>query len=224
VEKAKAVYEKDYQNKVPKLVMATHMGYKGLNGTSLPALSALAKYGLLEGRGDESRITDLAVQIIAHGSGTPERARALYQAAATPELFAELDSKFQAGKASDAAIRSYLLTQRFIPSAADTAVRTYRETKQFVESELGGYNPPGTAEQKPMETGHLSDEANRLLNKRVDEIMPPIQEVFHLPEGTVTVTFPKRLSSESYQDLEDQLSLILRRVKRQVDKKDEAAN
>jgi hypothetical protein len=52
----------------------------------------------------------------------------------------------------------------------------------------------------------------------------PIQEVFHLPEGTVTITFPKRLSMESYQDLEDQLSLILRRVKRQAGKNEEAAN
>jgi hypothetical protein len=40
----------------------------------------------------------------------------------------------------------------------------------------------------------------------------------------VTITFPKQLSTESYQDLEDQLSLILRRVKRQSGKDEEAAN
>ena len=71
---------------------------------------------------------------------------------------------------------------------------------------------------------NLSPETKRLLNKPVDSIKPPIQEVFHLPEGTVTITFPKRLSMESCQDLEDQLSLIMRRVKRQAGKDEEAAN
>ena len=34
VERVKLVYDKDYQNRVPKNVIAVHMGYKGLNGTS----------------------------------------------------------------------------------------------------------------------------------------------------------------------------------------------
>jgi hypothetical protein len=59
---------------------------------------------------------------------------------------------------------------------------------------------------------------------RTPAIQKPIQEIFNLPEGTVTITFPKQLSIESYQDLEDQLSLLLRRVKRQANKDDEAAN
>jgi hypothetical protein len=108
----------------------------------LPVLAALNKYGLLEGRGDETRVSDTALAIIAHEPGSPERAEAIKAAAAAPDLFAELDQKFPGGKASDVAIRSYLLTQKFIPAAADAAIRSYRETKQLVESELQGYNPP----------------------------------------------------------------------------------
>jgi hypothetical protein len=139
VEKANAVYIEDYQNPIPRAVAVAHMGYQSLNGKSLGVLSALLKYGLLEGRGDETRVSDLAVSIIAHQPGSPERASSLKEAAAKPELFGELDLRFQGGKASDQALRSYLLTQKFIPSAADAVIRSYRETKQLVDAESAGY-------------------------------------------------------------------------------------
>jgi hypothetical protein len=147
VEKVSAVYASDYQNPIPRVVAAQHMGYQSLNGKSLGVLSATVKYGLLEGRGDETRVSDLAVQIIAHGPGTPDRAEAIKRAAMAPGLFAELESRFPGGKASDQALRSYLLTQKFIPSAADSAIRAYRETKQFVEEESRSYSS-GEFEQK----------------------------------------------------------------------------
>ncbi len=150
VEKIAEIYDKDYQNALPRDVVAGHMGYKALHGKALTALSTLGKFGLLEGRGENTRVSDLAVQIIAHQSGTPERAAAIREAAEKPELFSELDQKFPGGKASDHAIRAYLLTQKFIPSAADAVIRSYRDTKSFVEAESPGYTPPkNVAESEP---------------------------------------------------------------------------
>src|SRR5262249_49457222 len=91
IDRVEMVYRKDYQNRLPKRVIAEHMGYKGLSGASLPVLSALTKYGLLEGRGDETRVSDLAVALIAHEPGSAKRYDALKQASAFPELFGELD-------------------------------------------------------------------------------------------------------------------------------------
>jgi hypothetical protein len=150
VERVNQIYERDYQNPIPKAVAASHMGYGGLNGKSLGVLAALSKYGLLEGRGNDSRVTDLAVKIIAHPHGTSERAQAIQEAAAKPELFNELDGRFQSGKASDQAIRSYLLTQKFIPAGADALIRSYRETKQLVDAESAGYSSHELPEAKPM--------------------------------------------------------------------------
>jgi hypothetical protein len=150
VEKVTAVYTHDYQNPIPRAVAAGHMGYQSLNGKSLGVLSAVLKYGLLEGRGDETRVSDLAVSIIAHPPGTPERAEGLREAASKPELFGELDARFQGGKASDQALRSYLLTQKFIPSAADAVIRSYRETKQLVEGESSSYDAGQPQEARPM--------------------------------------------------------------------------
>jgi hypothetical protein len=141
IEKVNSVYNKDYQNPIPRLVAVQHMGYNGLNGKSLGVLSALIKYALLEGRGADTRVTDLAVQIIAHPPGSADRGDAIKLAASAPDLFSELDSRFQGAKVSDQAIRSYLLTMKFIPSAAEMATRAYRETKQLVEDEYKGYNP-----------------------------------------------------------------------------------
>jgi len=139
----------DYQNRIPRSVAAAHMGYASLNGKSLGVLSALIKFGLLEGRADDTRVSDDAVTIIAHPPGSPERVAALREAAARPDLYSELDKRFGAGKASDQAVRSFLMTQKFIPAAADAAIRGYRETKQLVEGEAGGYS----AEMAASETG-----------------------------------------------------------------------
>lgn len=152
VEKIAAIYGKDYQNHIPRAVAAKHMGYDTLHGKALSVLSALLKYGLLDGRGDESHVSDLAVTIIAHPTGSRERVEALKQAASNPELFAELDNRFNNGKGSDTAIRSYLLTQKFLPIAADVVVRSYRETKQLVEAESGGYTQEEEPTQDPSVT------------------------------------------------------------------------
>jgi hypothetical protein len=53
-------------------------------------------------------------------------------------------------------------------------------------------------------------------------IRPPIllgvrREVFALDEGDVTLTFPEKMSSGSYEDLEAYLKIFLRKAKRQVD-------
>lgn len=215
VERVKLVYEKDYQNKIPKAVIAVHMGYKGLNGTSLPAIAALSKYELLEGRGDETRVSDLALAIIAHAPGTPERIEAVRTAATKPELFAELAEKFPHRKSSDQAIRSYLLTQRFIPAAADIAIRTYRETMQLVEDESAGYSGSETISETPMQTAISSTQMPKVAVIGTGGTGAKVlQEVFNLPEGVVTLTLPNSLSSESFQDLQDQMSITLRRLKR----------
>lgn len=147
VEKIERVYNQDYQNAIPRALVAQHMGYQGINGKSLGILAAVAKYGLLEGRGNESRVSDLGVRIIAHPHGSPERIAALQEAAARPELFAEIDSRFAGGKGSDQGIRAYLLMQKFIPAGADFAIRAYRETKRFIEEEGVSY-PVEIAQKK----------------------------------------------------------------------------
>jgi hypothetical protein len=64
-------------------------------------------------------------------------------------LFAELDAKFPGGRASDAALRSYLIVQKFIPSGADAAIRAYRDTKRLVEGEADVHTADLPTQQEP---------------------------------------------------------------------------
>ncbi|MGA3303933.1 MAG: hypothetical protein ABSC72_11685 [Methylovirgula sp.] len=231
IEAVTRIYKEDYQNPIPREVAAKHMGYSGLNGKSLGALSALLKYGLLEGRGNDTRVSDRAVHIIAYEPGTTPRADAIQEAMTGPELFVDLDLRFQNGRASDQAIRAYLLTQKFIPAAADHALRSYRETKALVTAESEAYNKllierggvTGQAEVHDMEMiAQTRNEAKKGegLGPIPDYLTRPIQEKFSLDEGEVTLTLPSRLSAASYQDLEDRLTIILRGVKRRMELSD----
>lgn len=210
IEKVETVYRNDYQNQVPRAVVASHMGYASLNGKSLGVLAALAKFGLLEGRGDQTRVSDLALRIIAHASGEAERASAIKEAATRPELFVELDKRYPGGGGSDAAIRSYLLTQKFIPQAADNVIRSYRETKSLVEAEAGAYEVDDQEQDKPP--------MDQQLLGAHQQNPPPLgvlrRAVFDLAEGEVSITFPDDLSPESVGDLQDYLDVFMKKARR----------
>jgi hypothetical protein len=215
MDRVKMVYGKDYQNRVSREVIAAHMGYKSLSGASLPVLSALMKYGLLEGRADETHVSDLAVALLAHASGTPEYQEALRRASAYPELFAELDERFPDGKASEQAIRAYLLTRKFIPSAADAAIRAYRDTKAFVASEGAGYNPAEPEPEISMPETHSAAAHMGGTSSMTADATVLRRTVFPLNEGDVEIKFPVGMSKESVEDLADYLETFMKRLRRE---------
>jgi len=148
IEKARAVYQKDGRNKIPKALVAEHMGYGGLNGKSLGIIAAVTKYGLIEGGRDAMWVTIRAVSILERELGDPERIEAVREAASLPDLYKDIQQNFP-GPASDAAIRSFLVTKRaFLRESAERLVRSYRETQQLVEEESEGYET-GSSEQEP---------------------------------------------------------------------------
>lgn len=140
IDKARLVWSKDYQAELPREVIVEHMGYGSLNGKSLGILATVAKFGLLEGRGDNTRVTDLAVQILAHERGDRERVEAIEQASQAPKLYQEISDKFDGRSPSDQALKSYLLTRGFTISGAQAVIRAFRETEEFVEVEVSDYD------------------------------------------------------------------------------------
>lgn len=147
IKKARLVWERDYQTKLPREVIAEHMGYKSLNGKSLGVISAVGKYGLLEGRGERTHITDLAVNIFAHEMGEPARMQAVMQAATEPSLFRDISEKFGGHSPSDQALKSYLITRGFILSAVDAVIQAYRDTEEFAKAEGASYDSADEVEE-----------------------------------------------------------------------------
>ncbi|EEX16745.1 hypothetical protein CSE45_3932 [Citreicella sp. SE45] len=148
IDKARLIWAKDYQAELPREVIADHMGYGSLNGKSLGLIAAVSRYGLLEGRGDKTKVTDLAVRILAHEPGDRERIDAISEAARSPSLFRDIGEKFEGRSPSDQALKSYLLTRGFTLSGADGVLRSFRETEEFVKIETASYDSPYADEVK----------------------------------------------------------------------------
>lgn len=138
VQRLRPVYEDQRQYPTTRDVVAKLMGYGGLNGASATMVSALSKFGLLEGHGDTLRVSDLGQDLILHRKGDPEYAAAVQQAAYLPAFFQELREQFPQGLPSEHSLRATLIKRGFNPKAVDGAVRAYRETEQFVANEVEG--------------------------------------------------------------------------------------
>jgi hypothetical protein len=206
IQRVSSVYKRDYQAPLTRDLAADRLGYSGLNGKSLAVLAALGKFGLLEGRGEETRVTDLAVRILAFPAGSAERRAALEEAAGRPELFVNLDQRFARGQATDGAIRAWLITRGFIPPAAEAAVRAYRETRQLLEAEGSGVptgNTPSQPLAEPLQAPARVEGGTR-------------RAVFGLAEGEVVITAPVFLSAESVNDLRDYLEVFMKRARREA--------
>lgn len=130
------IYKADYKNKVDKVVVAKHLGYSGINGKSLGVISALSKFGLLEGRGD-LKVTDDAVVILVDPKSSLARQQAIRRAAARPALFAQLQTHFGGVMPSAENLSAYLQKNGFNPQAAHLAGKTFRDTMAFITQECG---------------------------------------------------------------------------------------
>lgn len=111
------------------------MGYSSVNGKALGAISALGKYGLLEGRGSQLRVSKLAIKILTHQIGSQERAHAILTASRKPIFFNKIYQEYGGKTVSNSELTEYLVMHRFTPSGMAKAMRSYRETEAFVYAE-----------------------------------------------------------------------------------------
>lgn len=139
VEKIHMVYRAQHTHGAPREVVVKGMGYAGLNGASATAVSALAKYGLLQREGDEWSVSERAMRIIAPHS-PEEKAAAIREAAHEPQLFNEIADKFPDRMPSEDVLRNYLVRKGFAPGALSSVISAYKETSEMVERDGGAYN------------------------------------------------------------------------------------
>jgi len=114
-----------------KLNLAKALGYSGINGKSNRVTAALGQYGLLAGRGDQYRLSDLALQVLFPESEEDKR-EALLHAATRPALFQQLIGKFQ-GSQVPALLSNILVTSHSInPNSAEDAASVFKSTLRYV--------------------------------------------------------------------------------------------
>lgn len=140
LEAVRAAYDKDHRNKMSRQVLAKHMGYSSLNGRALGKIGAVRAYGLIEGSGDELRISDDAITALMAPNGSPERTEALAKLAQKPALFQELRKDFP-GTVSEENLKFALIKRQFTPDAAEKAAKSYLATMNLVAGVPDAYNP-----------------------------------------------------------------------------------
>ena len=132
IEKVRLVYAVEHTHPTPKEVIAKDLGYGSVNGSSLTAIGALRRYGLLEDAGDGMRVSDDAVCILELPAGDSARNEALKRTAFSPGPFSDLQNEFGMALPGEANLRHWLIKREFLPRAADELIRVYRANLDLV--------------------------------------------------------------------------------------------
>ncbi len=128
------LYDAEKRNPMPRDLAAKHLGYGGLNGRSKMVLSALRKFGLVDGTADDRmRLSDDAYALMILPSGDAQRGEVIRRLALRPQIYQDLLAEYQDGLPSDANLRTNLvLRKKFTEQAADAFIEAFRESMNEV--------------------------------------------------------------------------------------------
>lgn len=167
----RTAFEKDNRNKMSQAALAKHLGHESLSGPAFGKIAALRAYGLIEGAGDELRVSDDAVAALMAPEGSPERAVAIGALAAKPKLFQEIRADFATPPSADN-LKFWLIKRKFAPDAAETAAKSYLDTLRFVAA--GGKEYYSGSEPEP-EKPPVTPQVNTPPKPNAPLAMPPSQ-------------------------------------------------
>lgn len=161
LEAVRPAFKNENRNKMSRSVLAKHLGYTSLNGRALGKIGAVRSYGLLEGAGDELRISDDAVTALMAPADSPDRSAALGRLAHRPSLFQELRKDFPDTLPSVDNLKFSLIKRQFTPDAAEKAAKSYLSTMSLVAGVPDAYNPPDDDEETTDPSDDSSDSRRR---------------------------------------------------------------
>lgn len=156
LEAIRAAYKAENRNKMSRTVLAKHLGYGSLNGRALGKIGAIRAYGLIDGSGDDLRVSDDAIIALMAPANSPERTQALSRLAHKPTLFQELLKEFPEHMPSLDNLKYSLIKRQFTPDAAEKAAKSYLATMNLVAGIPDAYS--GADEDESDEGG--DDERN----------------------------------------------------------------
>ncbi|HEY3814763.1 MAG TPA: hypothetical protein VGL66_16210 [Caulobacteraceae bacterium] len=149
LEGMRPVFTNEHRNKMSRSVLAKHMGYGSLNGRALAKIGAVRAYGLIEGSGDELRISDDAILALNAPAESAEGQTALSRMALRPTLFQELRKDFPDTLPSIENLKFTLIKRGFVPDGAEKAAKNYLSTMNLVAGVPDPFNPPDEEEEAP---------------------------------------------------------------------------
>lgn len=163
-----------------------HWRYRPMSGGGMMRLAALKHFGLLieQGTGEQRqvRLSDLALRILLDDiADSPDRLKALQEAALKPTVHAELWEEFGDSLPSDATLRVKLRSERhFTDRAVDQFIQQFRKTIEFAKLAETATIPGHEEEKPPLER---AEKVTSMPGTRAIEIpLPgPIWATLHAP-------------------------------------------
>jgi hypothetical protein len=181
---------------------------------------------LIEKSGENIRLSELAIEIVAHAPGSKEHVAALQKAALNPQLFAKVYQTHR--DASDDALRAHLLTKEgFSEAAAKSFILAFRDTIAVAKLGDTEYNPPSdTDEAEDAESEEEGKGGNGFQDRLVFKPKPPKpgmnQDTYTIPgtQAAVVLQWPDLITTDDLEDIELWLDMMKRKLKRAVQKKE----
>lgn len=205
LEKVQKIWESEGRAEVDPEVAAQDMGFSGTSGSSFSALSALRKFGLIEGRGD-LRLTDLALKILLPKS-EDEKDGAIQEAALKPKLYKDLWEQYSSsGLPSDEALIAALVRDyKFNKKKAQPCVQdliSSLEYARFIDEARKPIQPLITDTQKE----HIPDKAakngHEIPDRRADHGRT---YKMRLGSQNIEIKLPDVLYESDLQEIQDWL-------------------
>ena len=199
---------------------------------SRKTIAALKYFGLLDevdaNDGRLVRVSDRAYRILVDDPNSQERRQALREAVLSPKAYLLCWNRW--GEEMPPSMRSSLIfDDGFIESTVDGFIADYKKSIEYAglliekddfapeepDSREGIVAPNAVRKNDLPATAQLSSPSSAVPTQATDSR----NDVFSLSEGTVSLSWPKNLSEESFQDLSDWLDLLKRKIERSVIRK-----
>ncbi|MCF3471260.1 hypothetical protein [Stenotrophomonas maltophilia] len=137
IDRAHQFYKKEGKHEALVQTAIPHWGYSSKSSGGLVTIAALKAYGLMadKGAGAERKVflTPFGLNLILdERTVSPDRDKAIQQAALTPKIMAEMWSKFGRDLPSHETLRHYLRVERdFNDNAVNDVIKVYQANVQF---------------------------------------------------------------------------------------------
>jgi hypothetical protein len=213
--------------------------YSTTSSSGQKVLAALRAFGLIEDADTQAgraiRLSDRALRIVLDEDiNSPARVQAIKDAALSPKWYAYCWQTW--GAEMPPSMRSNLLIEHgFVDTTIDSFLESYKNTIAFSkllnsdtshehddenndsEQKLNLDNLKSTPREVSMES--ISTVVPKSLNQSPSVLKQDglRQDMFSLDEGTVLFQWPASLSQASFEDLDDWIELLRRKIKRSVD-------
>jgi hypothetical protein len=153
------VYTKDGRNKLSRATLAAHLGHESLSGPALGKIGALRAYGLIDGVGDELRVSDDAISALKAPPASSARKEALSRLALKPALFQMIRREYETRPSKENLV-FWLIKQGFSESAAEIAARSYLSTMDYADNLGGDSGEKNASEERsaPYQAAHSTSE------------------------------------------------------------------